>query len=49
MVERINNSGGKAKLTIVEDCAHPVWEKAFTSHNTYYWLLNNIRNDSEDK
>lgn len=49
MVEKMNNSGGNAKLTMVEDCAHSVWEKAFTSHDTYYWLLNNIRNGSEVK
>ena len=39
MVERINADGGNAKLTIVENCAHPVWEHAFTSHEIYYWLL----------
>lgn len=43
MVERINNSGGNAKLTIAEECAHNVWDKAFTSHDTYKWLLSNSK------
>ena len=41
MVERINNSGGNAKLTIADECSHSVWDIAFTSHDTFYWLLSN--------
>lgn len=43
MVERINKSGGNAKLTIAEECDHNVWDKAFTSYDTYKWLLSNSK------
>ena len=45
MVERINEKGGKAKLTLVDDCGHNVWNTAYNSHETYYWLLSNSTKD----
>lgn len=41
MVERINNSGGNAKLTLVENCEHAVWNVAYKNEQTYRWLLSN--------
>ena len=43
MVEQINKTGGEAKLTVVDDCAHEVWNVAFKSSDTYYWLLSKRR------
>lgn len=43
MVEQINKTGGNAKLTLVDNCAHEVWEVAFKSHDVYYWLLSKSR------
>lgn len=43
MVERINKSGGNAKLTVVEECGHNVWDVAFTSYDIYKWILSNSK------
>lgn len=39
LVNLINASGGNAKLTLLEDHDHDVWTTAYSSHDTYYWLL----------
>jgi len=39
LVERINNSGGNAKLTLVENCGHDVWNVAYENEETYRWLI----------
>ena len=41
MVERINECGGNAKLTLVENRGHNVWHDAYHCKETYQWLLNN--------
>lgn len=39
MVEKINKSGGQAKLVIHGNLAHDVMSKTFTDKETYRWLL----------
>ena len=41
MVERINECGGNAKLTLLEGWGHNIWEVAFYSPEAYEWLLSN--------
>ncbi len=41
MVNSVNNSGGKAKLTIYTDCAHNAWEPTFLNGEVWEWLLSN--------
>lgn len=45
MVKRINDAGGNAKLTIVDDCAHEVWHTAFGSNDTFNWLLSQSKDN----
>ena len=49
MAEKINATGGSAKLTLVDDCGHGVWHIAFKSKDTYYWLLSKSKNICEDE
>ncbi len=41
MVEKINECGGNAKLTLLEGWGHNVWEAAFYTPEVYEWLLTN--------
>ena len=43
MVKCINESGGKAKLTLCDGIGHDVWNKAYGDKNTYKWLLEQHR------
>ena len=49
MVNKINSTGGNARLTIADDCYHDVWTLAFTSYETYNWLLSNSKENAEGK
>lgn len=40
MVEHINACGGKAKLTIFEECTHNAWDLVYHDHSVMEWLLN---------
>lgn len=40
MSERINQTGGNAKLVLHSDLGHDVWTRTFTDKETYRWLLN---------
>ncbi len=39
MVERVNNFGGNAKLTIYPDNDHNAWDDTFSNMQVYEWLL----------
>ena len=39
MVERVNNFGGKAKLTIYPENDHNAWDDTFSNPQVYSWLL----------
>lgn len=39
MVERVNNYGGKAKLTIYPENDHNAWDDTFSNKEVYEWLL----------
>lgn len=39
MTEKINQSGGNAKLILHKDLSHDVWTRTFTDKETYKWLL----------
>ncbi len=39
MVERVNNCGGTAKLTIYPDNDHNSWDDTFSNPEVYEWLL----------
>lgn len=39
MVERVNNFGGNAKLTIYPDNDHNSWDDTFSNKEVYDWLL----------
>ena len=39
MVERVNNFGGKAKLTIYPENDHNAWDDTFSNPEVYAWLL----------
>lgn len=39
MVERVNNFGGKAKLTIYPENDHNAWDDTFSNPQVYKWLL----------
>lgn len=43
MTERINGSGGNAKLILHNDLSHDVWTRTFTDKETYKWLLEKHR------
>lgn len=43
MTERINVSGGNAKLILHNDLSHDVWTRTFTDKETYKWLLEKHR------
>lgn len=40
MVESINAHGGKAKLTIFEECGHRAWDMVYCDNAIMEWLLN---------
>ena len=44
MVDRVNYTGGKAKLTIYEDVKHNSWVNAYSDPELFKWLLeqNNV-------
>ncbi len=56
MVDRINETGGNARLTILPDVEHNAWDGAYGNRELYEWFLshknentktiNNIFNDS---
>ena len=39
MVDAVNKTGGKARLTILHNVAHNCWEEAYTSSNVVDWLI----------
>ena len=39
MVERVNNFGGNAKLTIYPENDHNAWDSTFSNPEVYEWLL----------
>ena len=43
MAEKINQSGGNAKLILHKDLSHDVWTRTFTDKETYKWLLEKHR------
>ncbi len=43
MSEKINQSGGDAKLILHKDLSHDVWTRTFTDKETYKWLFEKHR------
>ena len=43
MVAAVNNSGGKAELTVYPDMAHNSWERAFADDEMWKWMLSQKR------
>ena len=46
MVEAINASGGKAKLTVYPGCGHDSWSKTYRNPEVFAWLLSNEKNNN---
>ena len=49
MIEAINNYGGKAKLTIYDNCEHNAWLPTFKEKMVWLWLLSHSLNFEEAK
>lgn len=48
MVNRVNETGGSARLTICPEIAHNVWDVAYPNAELYKWFLTNEnKNDKE--
>lgn len=45
MVDRVNQFGGNARLTIFHNVDHNSWEEAYTSSNVIEWLISKKRKD----
>lgn len=43
MVEKINQSGGNARLTLLENTRHDSWVAAYNSKELFEWLLEHTR------
>lgn len=43
MVEAVNASGGKARMTIYPGVGHDSWVNAYSNEELYQWLLSNTR------
>lgn len=43
MVEKVNKSGGNAKLVIKKGYEHDVWTSTYSDPKTYEWLFKNKR------
>ena len=43
MVAAVNNSGGKAELTVYPDMAHNSWERAFADDEMWKWMFSQKR------
>ena len=39
MVDAVNNSGGKARLTVYDDAEHNCWTETYRKREIYDWLL----------
>ncbi|MBO4733527.1 MAG: prolyl oligopeptidase family serine peptidase [Clostridia bacterium] len=50
MVKAVNNTGGKAKLTIYPENGHDAWSDTYANRQVYSWLLTNtnIKEDTND-
>lgn len=43
MVERLNRSGGQARLTVCEGAGHDCWSETYRREDVYAWLLSHHR------
>lgn len=48
MVNRINEDGGNAKLTIYKDTGHDSWVATYSDYNVFRWLLEHKNDYTED-
>lgn len=48
MVEAVNNTGGKAKLTIYPENGHDAWSDTYNNLSVYEWLLSNAKGQTKD-
>lgn len=45
LVERLNKSGGSAKLTIFPDVKHDSWIPVYENKEVFEWLLSNVKGE----
>jgi predicted peptidase len=43
MVNKINQCGGNASLTIYPECDHNCWDKVFTNKENFDWLISQYK------
>lgn len=48
LVERINQSGGSAKLTLYPDCAHHAWVPTYNNPEVFKWLLEHKNENAKE-
>lgn len=48
MVKAVNNTGGKAKLTIYPENGHDAWSDTYNNLSVYEWLLSNAKGQTKD-
>ncbi len=48
MVKAVNNTGGKAKLTIYPENGHDAWSDTYNNLSVYEWLLSNAKDQTKD-
>jgi len=45
MIEKINDNGGNAKLTLYKDNEHDAWTDTYSNPKIFEWLLNSIKDE----
>lgn len=47
-VDRINQFGGNAKLTLYPDCAHDSWTSTYSNPEVFSWLLEHKNENAKE-